>query len=121
MATTYTKTEVIKKTPKEEVEQLMNSLLPFAEKMLNKHGEFYPYGGYMSMDGTISQLGVYDESEHPASQTLIDLMTKAFKEGAQQRKYKATAMVIDVRVIPPGSSEKTDAVQVSLDHIDNYS
>ena len=32
-------------TPKEECEALMNAFLPFAEKMLAQHGEFYPVGG----------------------------------------------------------------------------
>jgi hypothetical protein len=40
-------------TPKDDVEKLMNALLPFAEKMLREHGEFYPYGGAMSADGKI--------------------------------------------------------------------
>jgi hypothetical protein len=33
------------RTPKDEATDLMNMLLPFAEKMLRGHGEFYPYGG----------------------------------------------------------------------------
>ncbi len=32
-------------TPKEDAETLMNMLVPFAEKMLREHGEFYPTAG----------------------------------------------------------------------------
>jgi hypothetical protein len=42
---------------KQESEALLSALLPFAEKMLREHGEFYPYGGYMKPDRTIVQLG----------------------------------------------------------------
>lgn len=33
----------------------------------------------------------------------------------------AGSLVYDVRVIPPGQSEKTDAIQIDLDHIDGMS
>jgi len=33
----------------------------------------------------------------------------------------ATAIFYDVRVVPPGSDEKTDAIAVALDHQENYS
>ncbi len=29
----------------------MNSLLPVAQSMLSKYHEFYPYGGYVELDG----------------------------------------------------------------------
>lgn len=31
----------------------MKAVLPVAERMLRKYGEFYPYGGYMKTDGTV--------------------------------------------------------------------
>jgi hypothetical protein len=36
-------------------------------------------------------------------------------------KVKATALVCDVRVVLPGTSEKSDAIAVALDHKDKYS
>jgi hypothetical protein len=35
--------------------------------------------------------------------------------------YIATAIVVDVRTIPPGKKEKQDAVEVRLDHVSGYS
>ena len=29
--------------PTEEIQEMLNFLLPYAERMLNEHGEFYPY------------------------------------------------------------------------------
>lgn len=108
--------------PKEDAEALMNNLLPLAEKMLREHGEFYPYGGYMKVDGEIVHVGAkIDDAEHPASQPLIDLLRKSFQEEAKAGEYRATAIVFDVRIKPPGSEEKTDAIQVCLDHRENYS
>ena len=35
--------------------------------------------------------------------------------------YRATAIIFDVRVVPPGSDQKTDAIQIDLDHISELS
>jgi hypothetical protein len=108
-------------TPKEDCEKLMNSLLPFAEKMLPEHGEFHPFGGAMKPDGEIVHHGAYMGSELPKGQELVDLLTEAFRQSAAKGEYIATAIVYDIRTIPPGETAKTDAICVSLDHRDDYS
>ncbi len=96
-------------------------MLPFGQQMLEKHGEFYPYGGATTIDGKVISVGGYEGSEHPPSQNVIDLISSGFRAGAKAGTYKATGLFYDVRVIPPGTSEKTDAIAVALDHRDNYS
>ena len=108
-------------TPKEECEALMNALVPFAEQMLSKHREFYPFGATMSIDGKIARSASYAGEEHPASQLLIDLLEEGFRDGAQRHLFTATAIVVDVRTIPPGKKKKQDAVEVRLDHVSDYS
>ena len=108
-------------TPKSHCEDLMNAVLPFAKKMLSEHGEFYPYGASMKPDGKIVEAGASDGREHPPSQALIDLLREAFRADAQKGAIIASATVYDVRIVPPGSASKTDAVAVELDHRDNYS
>ena len=108
-------------TPKEECEELMNSVFPFAQQMLSKHREFYPFGGTMSINGKIAHTASSTGEEHPASQPLIDLLEQGFREGAKRHQFKATAIVLDVRTIPPGKKEKQDAVEVRLDHVSGYS
>ena len=109
------------KTPKEECEELMGSVVPFAEQMLFQHREFYPFGGAMAPDGTIIAVGGDTGNEHPASQDVITILEKGFQEGARTGKYKATALVIDMLVIPPGKDVKQDAIAVRLDHRNGYS
>src|SRR5438034_1717468 len=55
-------------TAKSQCEELLNVVLPFAEKMLAAHGEFYPFGASMTLDGQIVQVAAYDGREHPPSQ-----------------------------------------------------
>lgn len=107
--------------PKTECEDVMNAVLPFAEEMLTKHREFYPFGGTMSANGEIGHIGGWTGDEHPASTELIELLENAFRTGAARGEYKATALVYDVQTVPPGKQDKQDAVAVALDHRDNYS
>ena len=107
--------------PKTEVEELMNALLPFGQQMLEKHGEFIPYGGAMKTDGEIVSVSGYEGEEQPLSQDIINLLKDGYRIAVKNNEYKATAIFYDVRVIPPGTQEKTDAIAVALDHKENYS
>lgn len=107
--------------PKDEVEELMNELIPFAQKMLAEHGEFFPFGGVITSKGEIVHVGASDGNEKPPSKKLIELMVEGFRDKAKTGEYRATAILFDVKVQIPESKEKTDAIQVNLDHIDGYS
>jgi hypothetical protein len=75
----------------------------------------------MQPDGKICQTAAHDGREHPQSQAIIDLLRRGFRVSAVNRKIIASALAYDVRTIPPGRTEKTDAVAIDLDHRDNYS
>jgi hypothetical protein len=106
---------------KEECEQVMNFLIPFAQQMLEKHGEFFPLGAAMQADGKIAALPTDVGDEHPPSQRIIDSLTQVFRRGAKEGKYRATGLAYGIRTVPPGSKEETDAVGVRLDHVRGYS
>lgn len=107
--------------PKSEVEEIMNAMLPFGQQMLEKHGEFIPYGGAMKPNGEIVSVAGYDGNEQPPSQEIINLLKGGYRQAAKNGEYKATGIFYDVRVIPPGSNEKTDAIAIALDHKEGYS
>jgi hypothetical protein len=106
---------------KQESEKLMNSVLPVAQKMLRDFGEFYPYGGYMELDGAIVDVGVEDpDTDHPQSKDMIDALRSTFQERAQAKQCRAIAIVFDVALRSPGSDKKRDAIQISIEHRDDY-
>ena len=107
--------------PKSEVEEIMNAMLPFGQQMLEKHGEFIPYGGAMKPNGEIVSVAGYDGNEQPPSQEIINLLKGGYRQAAKNAEYKATGIFYDVRVIPPGSNEKTDAIAIALDQKEGYS
>src|SRR5215467_6552040 len=84
--------------PKADCEKLMNWLLPFARQMLERHGEFFPFGGALRPNGEVVPVASYDGSNHPLSADLIRLIKDGFVEAARRSEYKATALVYDVKV-----------------------
>ena len=107
--------------PKADCEKLMNWLLPFARQMLERHGEFFPFGGALRPNGEVVPVASYDGSNHPLSADLIRLIKDGFVEAARRSEYKATALVYDVKVKLPSTGETSDAIAISLNHRDNYS
>ena len=98
-----------------DLDALLNDLLPFAERMLSEHGEFYPFGGSITADGRHISVGAKNSSDHPKSQELIDIMTHEFRSQASEGKIRAAGICFDVRVVPPGQIDKTDAIQLALE------
>ena len=99
-----------------DLEVLLNALLPFAEDMLAKHGEFYPYGATLGTDGEVSQIAGHTGDDRPLSQPLIELMMQGCRQQAAAGAIKAAGICCDIRTIPPGQKDKTDAICVSLEH-----
>ncbi|WP_315837353.1 hypothetical protein [Bradyrhizobium prioriisuperbiae] len=107
---------------KADCQSLMNSVLPFAEQTLSRHGEFLPFGGAKTIDGEfISIADADDGQEHPPSGDLIRLIKDGLREAAGKGEVRATALVYDVRTIVPSTGEPSDAIAVSMNHRDGYS
>ena len=99
---------------------MMNLGLPFAQRMLEEHGEFYPFGAAMRPDGTMVHVGVKDGREMPPSRDVLDTMMEAFRKAALLGTYRAVAAFVDVKIKAPGFDEKTDAVQICLEHVGGF-
>jgi hypothetical protein len=104
-----------------DLNQLLNALLPFAQQMLVKNGEFYPFGASIGFDGKISSNVASEGDEQPPSQEIIDALTEIFRKSATNSEIKAAGICFNVRVVPPEQTEKADAICVSLEHIEGDS
>lgn len=107
-------------SPKEEVELLMNHGMEFAVEMLRKYGEFFPFARAMDPGGGILVLEAYDGREQPPSAELAELLEAGLRKGVERGDYGAVAIFLDVRVGSLDSPERRDAVQVGLEHRDDY-
>jgi hypothetical protein len=106
-------------TPKGECDVLMNVVVPFARRMLSEHHAFFPFGATMSPSGAVSRTEA--PKGDPSLSELVVIIEQGFVDGGQRGLYKATALVLDVKTVPPGKKEKQNAVEVRLDHRDDYS
>ena len=107
-------------TPKEQCEELMSKLLPFAEDQLKKHREFYPFGAVMLMDGSVEFTDHFDGNEHPNSKDVIEKLNQIHKELASEGNIKASGIVWNA-AIADENGKPSDAIIVSLEHKDAYS
>lgn len=109
-------------TPKQDCELLMREMLPLAKQMLADHGEFYPYGGMMRADREIVHVGAQEAgNDHPPSQPLIQTLQDYFRDQARSGGIIASCIIFDVLIKKPDGDQKRDAIQVNLDHRDDYS
>lgn len=100
---------------RDDLDALLNPLLPFAQDMLRKHGEFFPFGAVTKAGGEVELVAGYTGSEQPPSQELIDLMVGAMRSRAASGEINAAGICYDVRVWTE-DGKTTDAIAVSLEH-----
>src|SRR5271169_3394046 len=87
--------------------------MPFAEQSLAAHGEFFPYGAVVTVDGATRVIaGDPGQGEQPDSNAVLALLYRGARPDASG--LRAVAFVADVRV--PGS----DAMRVELEHAEGH-
>jgi hypothetical protein len=106
---------------KDECEALMSSVLPVAERMLIEHRVLQPFGGTLSADGQIRQVGGWAADREAVGPEVIAEFERSFRDGAARGELTATALVQSVAVVPPDEPGPHDAVSIRLDHRDDYS
>jgi len=104
-----------------DLNSLFGTMLPFAQEMLAKHGEFFPFGAEMNTAGKLSLTAAYTGEQRPDSVELIELLVGGFRAKATQNEVRAVGICLDVRTIPQGQTEKTDAICARLRHSDGES
>jgi hypothetical protein len=103
-------------TPREEMDTLLDALLRFAQQMLDNHGEFYPFAAAVRSPGEIEMVASASEEEHPDSSVLIESLYEGLARQAAAGEIRAAGVCADVRVIPPDSTDNTDAISVAIEH-----
>jgi hypothetical protein len=100
-----------------DLNELLNALLSMAQMLLEKQGEFHPIGAIMLSNGEVQHVGAKIEGDdHPASQSLIDLLTESFQKEAAAGKLRAAGICYDGLTVPPGKDQKQDVICCGLEH-----
>lgn len=98
------------------LDALLDHLFPFAQQVLEKHGEFYPFGAAITSSGEVKLVSSDIGTEHPDSQSVIDALVNGFRQEAAIGAVRAIGVCLDVLAIPPGGSQKLDAICARLEH-----
>lgn len=93
-----------------DLDELLNAALPFAQQMLAKHGEFFPYAVAMNRDGQIAMIAGYTGTEQPPSADVLAVLYDGLRAKADENR--GAAVVADVRL----RGEATDAIQIEAEH-----
>ena len=101
----------------QEIEELLNFLLPVAEEELSRAGEFYPYAAMVAVDGELKSVTARTGDEPEVGDLLVALHEE-LRAQAADGSIRASGIAADVTLTDPDSGETTDAVQVELDHAD---
>jgi hypothetical protein len=97
-----------------DVDALLNYVLPQAQTLLKKNGEFYPLAAYIKPDGELTPFAICDGNEHPAPTQMIADLKSLLRDLAKQGEVRAVAICYDGRVKLPGK-EKQDAITAFIE------
>lgn len=100
---------------RDDLEKLLNFLLPLAKKHLNSFGEFYPFAAATEVNGKIAAIAAYTGAEHPTSHDVRNTLVKILQDQAKSGKIIATGLAENMSVVIPGKVTKSDAVLVTLE------
>jgi hypothetical protein len=93
----------------DDLDGLLNAVLPFAEQSLGKYGEMFPFGAAVSSGGQLEMMAADPgQGDQPPSTEILNLLYQGARESAGTRR--AVAFVADVRI------EDGDAIRVELEH-----
>lgn len=95
--------------------ELVDHFMSFGMSMLERHGEFFPYGAALTADGQMVMVATDLEVDHPSSNEVIDSLRKAFKSQADNGEFDATALFFDARISNPGTGKAQDSIAVAYD------
>lgn len=94
----------------DDLDELLNIVLPFAEQTLGRYGEMHPYGAARASDGSTVLLAADPGlGEHPPAQQVYDSLHEGARRDRDQ--FRAVAIASDVRL-----QDGTEAVRIDTEH-----
>ena len=103
---------------KDELETLVNTLVPFARRMLERHGAFVPFGASVDGDGELKMVAADADAvgEDPSAADAARLIESGLRVAAIAGEIRASGICTDVRI--DGPDGEVEAISVALEHID---
>lgn len=101
----------------QDFSMLSRVMVQFAQELLQKQGEFYPFAATMDETGKVGVLGADIGIERPKTTELLTFLLQALRARAQQGGIRAYGICVNVGARLPGYSDNVDAICCQLEHV----
>jgi hypothetical protein len=97
--------------PARDFDLLASRILSFAKKALGDGGAVVPLGAAISLEGEFRPIQrIYSPNQKVTAPDLADEIVGVFRNLARDKQARSVAWCIATRLVPPGSTEPTDAL-----------
>lgn len=103
----------------QQLQELLEYCLGFADRMLRDSGEFLPFGARGLADGSVVAIGFWDGREQPPAAELYEMGRAGLAADAQEGRIAAAALAVDVNVPPQFTPPWPDGVRVAIETADS--
>ncbi len=93
---------------------MLTYCMEFAQTMLEKAGEFYPFGATLK-EGQVVAQGGWEGEEHPKPSDIYELLGQAFASLAKSGEIAGAALDANVNIPPDYGAPVPDALRVHLE------
>lgn len=103
----------------EQLEEIFQYCINFAEEMLNKSGEFHPFGAKLDQTKNVIAVGGWTGEEHPNSQELFSFLLNTLRGELNDGTALGAAIAVNVNIPDQYHSSFPDGIRVSLETKDS--
>jgi hypothetical protein len=96
------------------LEDMLNHCLSFAKMMVEKHGEFHPFGAVIDSAGALISVGGYT-GEHPKGAEVYRLLQDSMRSQYSKGEIVAGAVAADVNIPTSYQPPFPDGIRVLLE------
>ena len=100
----------------QEIEQLIQYSIGFADEVLKKYGEFYPFASLILLTGELVPLGIHSGEEFPDSSQLVLETQELLEQRIDKGELIAYAMAIDTQITNEQFPQSIDAICIRTFH-----
>lgn len=104
-------------TPKDELNSLLDNAIGMAIRLVEKHGSHIPFCMAITTAGEYINIAA-DDTGLPGTDALLAGVREHITDALREGRYRAIALARNVEYRSAQDGSRTDAVQVTLDHVE---
>jgi hypothetical protein len=82
-------------SPRDDMDEVLNSLMPFAQQMLDQSGEFFPFAASMTANGDVAAVGADVGGGRPNPREVAELLYSGLAVQAISGEIKASGVCVN--------------------------